>query len=164
MRNGKPTTLLYRLSLLGLALTGFAQMPIFKRYYIADIPGLGWLARFHTTHWLHYLFAAVLLGLAAYVLTVLVLESGKTVRLTGWGLARGALLLGLVLTGVFLVIRNFPGKPFAPGLIIGFDIAHLALCVALLLVSLAASLGGGAWLRPDRGGRGPGNPSFSQGR
>ena len=27
-----------------LTLTGFGQMPIFKRYYIADIPGLGWLA------------------------------------------------------------------------------------------------------------------------
>ena len=26
-----------------LTLTGFGQMPIFKRYYIADIPGLGWL-------------------------------------------------------------------------------------------------------------------------
>ena len=26
------------------ALSGFAQMHIFKRYYIADLPGFGWLA------------------------------------------------------------------------------------------------------------------------
>ena len=33
----------YLISVFFLALSGFGQMPIFKRYYIADIPGLGWL-------------------------------------------------------------------------------------------------------------------------
>ena len=37
-----------------LTLSGFGQMPIFKRYYIADIPGLGWLAKFYITHYIHY--------------------------------------------------------------------------------------------------------------
>ena len=48
---------LYLISLFFLVLTGFGQMPVFKRYYIADIPGLGWLAQFFVTHYMHYLFA-----------------------------------------------------------------------------------------------------------
>ena len=31
----------YLITVFFLTLTGFGQMPIFKRYYIADIPGLG---------------------------------------------------------------------------------------------------------------------------
>ena len=34
----------YLMTVFFLTLTGFGNMPIFKRYYIADIPGLGWLA------------------------------------------------------------------------------------------------------------------------
>ena len=45
----------YLLTVLLLTLTGFGQMPIFKRYYIADIPGFGWLAQFYVTHYIHYL-------------------------------------------------------------------------------------------------------------
>jgi len=33
----------YLITVIFLVLSGFGQMPIFKRYYIADIPGLGWL-------------------------------------------------------------------------------------------------------------------------
>jgi len=47
---------LYLITLFFLVLTGFGQMPVFKRYYIADIPGLGWLAQFFVTHYMHYLF------------------------------------------------------------------------------------------------------------
>ena len=46
---------------LGLALTGMGQMPIFSRYYIADLPGLGWLGDYETTAALHLALAAVLL-------------------------------------------------------------------------------------------------------
>ena len=36
--------ILYILTLIFMALTGFGQMPIYNRYYMSDIPGLGWLA------------------------------------------------------------------------------------------------------------------------
>ncbi len=39
----------FTLTLFFSALTGFAQMPIFKRYYVADLPGLGWLAEYYVT-------------------------------------------------------------------------------------------------------------------
>jgi hypothetical protein len=57
----------YGLILFFITLTGFAQMPIFARYYISDIPGLGWLAQFYVTHLIHYGMAALLLGFGGYV-------------------------------------------------------------------------------------------------
>ena len=52
-----------------LILTGFGQMPIFKRYYIADIPGLGWLAQFYVTFLIHYIAATLLIVFIFYLLT-----------------------------------------------------------------------------------------------
>jgi len=52
-----------------MALSGFGQMPIFKRYYIADLTGLGWLAQFYVTHYFHYAGAAALLAIGADYLT-----------------------------------------------------------------------------------------------
>jgi len=37
----RPLRWIYLTTTFLLVLTGFGQMPIFKRYYIADIPGLG---------------------------------------------------------------------------------------------------------------------------
>ena len=51
---------IYLFLLFMMGLTGFGQMPIFKRYYIADIPGLAWTAKFYVTHYLHYLGAILL--------------------------------------------------------------------------------------------------------
>ena len=50
-----------------MTVTGMGQMPIFKRYYIADIPGLGWLADPYTVHWVHYAGAIALVGLGAWL-------------------------------------------------------------------------------------------------
>ena len=46
---------LYVLTVFFMALTGFGQMPIYKRYYLSDIPGFGWLAEFFIIHYIHYL-------------------------------------------------------------------------------------------------------------
>ncbi|MDJ0667751.1 MAG: hypothetical protein QNJ61_10750, partial [Desulfobacterales bacterium] len=59
-----PMRAIYLTLLVFMGLSGFGQMPIFKRYYIADLPGLGWLAQFYTTHYIHYLGAILLLGIA----------------------------------------------------------------------------------------------------
>jgi hypothetical protein len=49
-------------------LTGFGQMPIFKRYYIADVPGLACTAEFYVTHYLHYIGSMMLVMLFVYVI------------------------------------------------------------------------------------------------
>ena len=123
-----------------LTLSGFAQMPIFKRYYIADIPGLGWLAEFYVTHYMHYIGAALLIGLAAYMLVDYLLVQRKFFRLTRTGILRALLLAWLIVTGGLLVIRNFPGPHYSAGWIIALDVVHLGLVVVLLAVSLICAI------------------------
>lgn len=40
-----------------LIFTGLGCLPLFKRYYITEIPGFAWTANFYTITKLHYIFA-----------------------------------------------------------------------------------------------------------
>ena len=111
-------------------------MPIFKRYYIADIPGLGWLAKFYVTIYLHYLFAILLLGITAYVITGYVFTNRKSIKITLSGYIRGAIVAGLITTGILLVIINLKYSGFAPGFIIFSYLCHLTLVMGLLIAGL----------------------------
>jgi hypothetical protein len=115
-----------------LALTGFAQMPIFKRYYVADVPGLGWLAQYYTTHTLHYLGAIVLMSVAAYVAVEYWAQGRRSVRLTVSGWIQAVLLAGLIATGLIRVVKNFEAHYLSEGWIVFLDIAHIALAMGLL--------------------------------
>ena len=126
----------YLISVFLLTLTGFGQMPIFKRYYIADIPGLGWLAQFYVTHYIHYLAAVLFLAVAAYLIVDHLILQKKHLRLTASGYVRGAILAGIMISGLFLVIRNLSGSRFAPEFIIFLDLAHLGLVMSFLLIGL----------------------------
>ncbi len=126
----------YLMAVFFLALSGFGQMPIFKRYYIADIPGLGWLAKFYITHYIHYLFAILMIALISYVFTEYLFMNRKRIKITISGYIRGAVILGFVTTGVLLVIRNLAGSGLPPGFIIYLDITHLGLVMALLMAGL----------------------------
>ncbi|QTA78282.1 Uncharacterized protein dnl_05020 [Desulfonema limicola] len=124
----------YSILIFFLALTGFAQMPIFKRYYIADIPGLGWLDRFYITHYMHYIGAIIFFAFSAYMIVSYIME--KKTRITISGYIRLAILEAIAVTGILLVLRNFPGYIFAPNFIIFLNFAHLGLVMVLLFVSL----------------------------
>jgi hypothetical protein len=126
----------YLLALFFITLSGFAQIPIFKRYYIADIPGLGWLAQFYVTHIIHYLSAALLLGISAYRISEYLLQRRKTLNLTPSGYWRGGLILALMVTGILLVIRNFEGHLYSDNFVIGLVLTHLSLMVIFLLTVL----------------------------
>ena len=126
----------YLITILFLSLSGFGQMPIFKRYYIADIPGLGWLAEFFITHYIHYLAAILFLAFTAYMIIDYLLSQRKTRRLTISGYVRSALLAGILASGVFLVVRNLAASNFSADFIIFLDLCHLGLVMAFLFVSL----------------------------
>jgi hypothetical protein len=122
------------------ALTGFAQMPIFKRYYIADIPGLGWLAQYYVTYNLHYLSAILVAGLGAYLLTIhlLVSRGSRPIPLSAY--VRSGLLILIVISGGLLVIRNLPGYRFSPQVVVGLDFAHLGMVMLFLMLAFSALL------------------------
>lgn len=126
----------YGVTLFFITLSGFAQMPIFKRYYIADIPGLGWLANFYVTHLMHYIFACIFIGLVVYSMLDFVFFRMKFNTISLPTMIKSFLFAGLILTGILLMIKNFSGTPFSPEFIIGLDILHLVFCMALIFLGL----------------------------
>jgi hypothetical protein len=127
---------LYLMTVFFLTLTGFGNMPIFKRYYIADIPGLGWLAEYYVTLYIHYLFAILLIGIISYLIIEYLLTKRKSIKITLSGYIRGAVVVGLITTGILLVIRNHEVSGFAPGFIIFLYLCHLTLVMVLLMAGL----------------------------
>lgn len=140
----------YGLTLFLLALTGFAQMPIFKRYYIADIPGFGWLADFYTTHFLHYVGASVILAIAAYCAADYFLTLRGHRRLSASGTIRAALLSVIIASGVFLAIRNSVFAPFSPAVVTALLLTHMGLTVVFLLSILYFKISGRPWTKKIR--------------
>lgn len=131
----------------GMAFTGLGQMPIFKRYYIADIPGLGWSADFFLTHLLHYLGAILVLALFGYMAAEYALSIRKRYVLTGAGWIRVLLLAGIVGTGVVRVLKNLPDVSFSPAFTMLVDIAHLGLMMLFLAAALVFALMKRRWVR-----------------
>lgn len=126
----------YVLNIFFAALTGFGQMPIYKRYYMSDIPGFAWLADFYLTRYVHYLSAVLLLALVSYFVFDFVFIKRKHVNITRSGYFRGVLLAGIVITGVLFVIKNFAILPFSPQFITFLDLCHLGFVMLFLLVNL----------------------------
>ena len=131
---------IYMVNLFFLALTGFGQMPIYKRYYMSDIPGFSWLANFMTTRYVHYLAAVLLLALLAYIVLDFLVLKRKNLKISATGYVRIVLLAGIVITGILFVIKNFPLYLFSPNVIILLNLCHLGFVMAFLLVSLYCTL------------------------
>ena len=131
-----------------MAFTGFGQMPIFKRYYISDIPGMAWSADFYLTHYIHYLGAIFLLALIAYTVVSYLSLERKRYRLTVSAYARILLLAGIVVTGAFRVMKNLPDVVFSPGFTLFIDIAHLGFMMIYLFAVLFFAVFRSRWLVP----------------
>ena len=129
---------LYRVTIFFLVLTGFGNMPIFKRYYIADVPGLGWLAEYYVTLYIHYLFAILLIGIISYIIIEYLVTQRNKIKIALSGYIRGSVIAGLLITGVLLVIRNHEVSGFAPGFIIFLYLCHLTLVMVLLMAGLVS--------------------------
>lgn len=137
---------LYLFLLFAMGLTGFAQMPIFKRYYIADIPGLAWLADFYATHYLHYMGAIILLGFFAYAGVVYFGMMRKQFLLTRAAYVRVAILLLIVVTGVFRVLKNLPEIVFSPTFTMIIDISHLIFMMFLMVFGIIFMMAKKRWV------------------
>jgi hypothetical protein len=137
---------LYVILLFVMGLTGFGQMPIFKRYYIADIPGLGWLADFYATHYIHYIGAVVLFGFFVYAAVVYFGLMRKEFQLTGAAYVRIAILALIAVTGIFRVLKNLPDVVFSPLFTMVIDISHLAFMMFLMIFGILFMVLKKGWL------------------
>ena len=147
MKTAKKTRhTIYGITLFFITLSGFAQMPVFKRYYIADIPGLGWLAEFYVTHIMHYVAAAVMIALVVYILFDFILNRSGLNRITRTGYFKIVILAGLIVSGALMVVKNLPNVYFGHATIIALDLAHLGFCMMLLGVSLYSLIKKKSWV------------------
>ena len=137
---------IYILTFTVMAFTGFGQMPIFKRYYISDIPGMGWSADFYLTHYIHYLGAIFLIGLIAYIIVDYILSGRKEFGLTSSAYIRIALLGAIVITGIFRVLKNLPDVVFSPGFTLFIDISHLGFMMLYLLTAIVFAIMKSGWV------------------
>jgi len=138
---------LYIAVLAVMAFTGMGQMPIFSRYYVADIPGMAWAGDFYVTHTIHYLGAIVLFALFSYVTVYYLFRGRKTQRLSLPGVVRVVLLAGLVVTGIVRVMKNLPDVSFSPGVTMLIDIAHLGFMMVFLFTALGFLISRKGWVR-----------------
>lgn len=137
---------LYVVTFILMAFTGFGQMPIFKRYYISDIPGMGWSADFYLTHYIHYIGAIFLLGLFAYIIMDFILSGRQEFSLTYSAYVRIAVLAGIVITGIFRVLKNLPDVVFSPGFTLFIDISHLGFMMLYLLAAIVFLVARSGWI------------------
>jgi hypothetical protein len=137
--------IIFRINMLFLALSGVGHMPIFKRYYIADIPGFGWLAEFHITLAVHYLTAALFLAMAAWIVTTRILEKGEPITRTAR--VKTGLYIAIIASGGLLVIKNLKGVYMPAHAITALDLVHLFSAFALGITALVASIKGLGWVK-----------------
>ncbi len=136
----------YLILLFIMGLTGFGQMPIFKRYYVADIPGLGWLADFYATHYIHYIGAIGLFALFVYAAVVYWGLMRQQFQLTWAAYVRITLLALITITGIFRVLKNLPDVVFSPLFTMVIDISHLAFMMFLMLFGIIFMVLKKGWL------------------
>ena len=133
--NNRALNLVFRLTVFALLFTGFAQMPIFARYYLADVPGFAWTADYHLNHVLHYGLAVVLLALLGWRLPLALRRrwsAGAVLAALCWA--------GIAITGLVRVMKNQPDASFSPTLVMWVDWTHLGFVMLLGLVSLGRAL------------------------
>lgn len=138
-------------SLVALFFSGLGQMPIYQRYYLTEIPGLGWTSQYYLTLQIHYFSAVLLIFVYAFQLFSR-WRRGKPVFSEQTGRAAGEYpyfkllqlsrifihlnILLLIGSGMIKVIKNLPNVNLAYPLLVTVTSLH-NLATVLLLVSFA---------------------------
>jgi hypothetical protein len=120
--------------------TGFGNMPLYRRYYIADIPGLAWSGNFYANLYVHYLAGAVLLALSVYLCIVFWKQKRRNHSLTGSGLARGVALSLVLVSGVIMAVKNLPGAVIPFPLVAVLNLGHMGLAMVAAALFVLSSL------------------------
>ncbi len=114
--------------------TGFGNMPLYGRYYIADIPGFQWSGNFIVNMKVHLVTGAILLALAVYYLAgTIILRKNQTPR-TALDRLVGIALTLVLFSGLIAGVKNFAA--WTPGLTLMMTINFFHLGTAMLFVAV----------------------------
>lgn len=136
---------LYAIAVVIALFTGFGSMPLWGRYYIADIPGLKWSGDFFVNLQIHLFVGALLLCLAVYMLVYYLNVRSSGVRLTRSGRIRAVFLVLAILSGVAMAIRNLSGIQFAFEWQVSLVFLHMGVAVAFMVASIVCLIARCRW-------------------
>ena len=141
---------LYIAALAVAIFSGFGNMPIYGRYFIADLPGLGWADDFFLNLHIHYLSGAVLLMIATFFAIIYRRRLSGAARLSRVGVTL-TVLVGLVLaSGLLSAAKNLPAINLSMGSLMVIVFIHLGAAMALILVTLWSWILKKRWLSETR--------------
>lgn len=145
----KPNPLLrtlYGMAAVVALFTGFGNMPLWKRYYVADVPGLGWSGDFFINVNVHILAGSLLLAIGVYTVTdSSMVRRSRAGRLTFSGRIRIFSLSLALATGILMVVKNLPGVHFSLAVLMIFNFTHMAAAMLFMLAALVALIFRSPW-------------------
>lgn len=136
---------LFGLTAIVAIFTGFGNMPLYGRYYVADVPYLGWTGDFIVNVKVHTIAGAMLLTIALYFLIVYLLMRSRGVHLTRTGFIQIPILWLVLMSGVVMAIKNLPGVVFDQPVLMAMNFLHMGSAVLFILVSLIGLVYRGQW-------------------
>ncbi len=139
-------SVIFGISAVLAAFTGFGNMPLYKRYYIADIPGLGWSGDFFTNLHVHYIAGSLLLAAAVYGGVRFWFERKQGTRLTRSGAVRAAVLFFALVSGVLMALRNLPGIDYPFYINAGFNFLHMGAAMIFIMLGIGCLVARCRWL------------------
>lgn len=138
---------LYLLTIFGALFTGFGNMPLYKRYYIADLPGLGWTGDFYTNLYIHMICGAVLLAISIYFALVYLFSHKQTAKLTITGSIRAVILALALTSGIIMAVKNLPSVHFSFQMGMVFNFLHMGMALFFLIMALICVVGRWKWVK-----------------
>jgi heme A synthase len=132
---------------LGISIfTGFGNMPLWGRYFVSDIPGLGWSADFFINIYVHYLSGGVLLALSTYYIIHYNQRRSRDARLSRAGVLR-VVAFGMVLvSGALSALKNLPAINLPLAGLMAVVFFHLGAVMVYILISLACRILRKPWM------------------
>lgn len=129
--------------------TGFGNMPLYGRYYVADWPGFGWTGDFIANVKVHYLAGTVLLGIGIYLMFVRILLRSRGVRLTWLGVWQSLSLWLAMLSGLIMAAKNLPEVRMDLPLLVAMNFTHMGTAMLFALVAVISLVTRGQWFKRD---------------
>lgn len=134
-----PLKIVYGAAAVAALFTGFGNMPLWKRYYVADLPGLAWSGDFLINVNVHIFAGSLLLAIGAYAIAASMMDRrSNTGKLTRSGTLRAVLLAVAIATGILMVVKNLPGIRFSMAALVIFNFTHMAAAVLFTIAALVS--------------------------
>ncbi|MDY6905072.1 MAG: hypothetical protein SWH61_10335 [Thermodesulfobacteriota bacterium] len=129
------------------AFTGFGNMPLYKRYYVSNLPGLSWTSDFLINVRVHYIAGSFLLAIGIYFLVLYLFSSRSHLQLTVTGRLRALFLALSLFSGMIMAFKNLPSVTFSFGWLVGMNFLHMGTAMVFVFLSLGCFIARARWAK-----------------